>query len=57
MDEDQSRLVEGLGEAKEGYEFADLTPGELDRLKEVERQLDRDREKKTVLLAYEKSDH
>lgn len=54
MEGDQSRPVEGFGETKEHYEFADLSPTELDRLKEAERQLGRDREKRTVLLAYEK---
>ncbi len=56
MLEEQDRLVEGLSETKEGYEFADLSPGELDRLQEIERQLGRDREKETVLLAYDKRD-
>lgn len=54
MEKGQNRLVKGLGETKKDYEFADLSPVELDRLKEVERQLGRDREKETVLLAYDK---
>ena len=41
MNKEQIGLVKGLRETKGDYEFADLSPGELDRLKEVEQQLGR----------------
>lgn len=53
MDEKPVGLMTGILDDDAHYEFADLTPEELEKLQNAESQLGETRDKKTVLLAYE----
>ena len=54
MDREETKLVEGLEETEQTYEFADLSPEDVRRVEEVEKQLGRVRGRETILLAYNK---
>lgn len=56
-DENIGRTLEGLSNAREDYEFADLDSEDMDSVADAERQLNTNRNREVILLAYEKRPH